>query len=389
MHFLAPKIIAAMLLISFLLGGAALPNPAGDTALDVLPPDISAASAILIDADTGEILFEKAAAKRYAPENLSMLMTGLLAAEWLNADDELVMDYEVYRVSGQQINIQTGERLTADDLLYSMMLYAAGDSAVGLGKGVSGTTADFVNLMNARARLLECTSTEFTSPQGQPSDDYATTASDLAKIAQAVMENARLQKVLSRSVYKIPATNAARERILESLWIDSPLKVIMATHEETENPGLVATAEKDGHRLIAVLLDSVVIEEEPALGAPYKDGDIPFVDDASLLFDYGFALAEPAEPELAGDAALGVAPEEDVPAEVAPPRRSFLEAIGLSDFKPEGFSFYVKLGAAIIILLVIILLIVLIRHRYRRDPYVRSVRYGRATREIKRIRKLR
>jgi len=356
---------------------------------------VNAPSAILIDADTGDVLYEKNADASYEPENLTALMTALLAAGALRFDEELVMDREVYNITGRQIFLQDGERITAGDLLYAALLDSADDAAVALAKAVAGSVSDFVDLMNEKARELGCAGTAFATPHGRPAEGQTTTARDLALIARAAMQDKQLRECFSAGEYTIPATNYSNERPLanNNLFLGyGGAAGVIAGRPDMNESGLVAAASRDGRNLIAVVLGSVPDtdkrgrpdterQEEPNTYAfPADMGQYP---DAVNMIEYGFGL--PAKEE---EPVVGEEEEQEAPPDETPEKKGFLEAIGLAGFKPEGFSFYIKVGIAVIIALAILLLIALIRHRYTRDPYVRSVRYGRATREIKRVRRL-
>ncbi|MDR3364564.1 MAG: D-alanyl-D-alanine carboxypeptidase [Clostridiales Family XIII bacterium] len=448
------------------------------------PPDVKAPSAILIDADTGEALFEKDADAPREPASLAKVMTALLAIEALPADEALTMDREVYNVGDRQIYLQIGEELTADELLYAALLYSANDAAVALAKAVSGSVPDFAGLMNEKARALGCKGTNFVNPNGLAAEGQVSTARDLALIARAALQNERFRGYVSTVSHTIPATNRSGERPLQTLNLlltgaeedgDSgegdgrtegdgssvsrgetdepspsvlvygaraPLKYDGATgvktgRTDTSGACLIASAERDGKSYIAVAL-----ADEPQTWDEYAD--------AITLLEYAFNGTEPVEvfSDVAAEQETGL---EDLPvlkigaAEtralelrktrmgewaaghtyeyvfdegLAAPlhtgdvvgkiachfdgdivyetdmialqdveaKKGFFESIGFDTQK--GFSFYIKAGAAVIVLLVIILLIALIRHRYTHDPYVRRVRYGRVTREIKRVRKM-
>ena len=390
-----------------MFAGAAVPVYA--EADYTIPPDVSAPSAILIDADTGEVIFERGADTQREPASLVKVMTALLAVEALDPDEILTMDREVYAVMGRQLFLQIGERISVESLLYATMLYSADDAAVALAKAVSGSVKDFVTLMNERALELGCSGTAFTNPSGVFADEQVSTARDLALIARAAMKDKRFRPYVSAAEYLIPPTNFYNKNLLvnsnllltgagtdegdavspqpgkwiaadgdqkEDLYITvygerRPVRYEGATgvktgRTDTSGACLIVSASRGDETYIAVILSG---------GPEMTDG----YTDAVTLLEYGFnRVADVVEEE----------PEE--PAEEAPEvieeSTGFFELIGL---RPgDGFSFYLKIGAAAIILLIIILLIVLIRHRYTRNPYVRRVRYGRVTREIRRVRRL-
>jgi|GEM_PF-7062987 len=354
-------------------------------------PRVQARSATLIDVETGETLFEKSVGPTRPPNAFTLFMTALLAAEALRPDDMLTMDREVYGITGHQVGFLEREEVPVGDLLHATLFNAGDDAAVALAKGVSGSVDDFVDLMNERARSLGCAWTVFENVNGRlPAPGQKTTASDLARILQAALKNDMIRSYASKSEYTIPATNMSAERELENasplVFYDAdagrqfvvPAGVGEGTDDDEGAAELAVFGSKDGRGVIAVVFG----DDGGADTGVGMDIIAGMYTDAVALLEYGFAMLaeeEADEPEEE--------PEEAI-LEEEPERRSFLEAIGLGDFREEGFSFYLRIGAAVIIVLVIVLLIVLIRHRYTRDPYVRSVRSGRATHEVKRVRKL-
>ena len=454
------------------------------------PPELSARSAILIDADTGEIVFEKGADAPREPGKIAQVMTAMMALEVLSPDDVLTMDSEVYNVRGWHMSLQTGEEIPVGDLLYAIMLRFMADPPVALAKAISETVDDFVILMNERAKALGCNGTTFVNTDGRFEEEQVSTVHDLALIVQAAMKDERLRAYVSTAEYTIPATNKYFERPLKNMnivtkeeddeedeeaapdeslaallsIIDMPLlKIDNATGVNAKRPGsqtacLIASGNRDGKSYLALVFidepDKAEDENEPvnwtseyldaaalleygfnrmgeievfgelvANGIRVEPGveglpefimisagearivelPLPIVEiwesqDPDLSYEYKFndGLEAPIEARsvigtISAKAGDEVIAETDmiILDEIKTERLGFWETVGLGSFRPEGITFYLQVGAAIVILLVVILLIVLIRHRYTHDPYVRTVRYGRTTREIKRVRRLR
>ena len=255
-------------------------------------PELTAQSAILIDADTGQILYEKDAYTQRYPASTTKVMTALLAIEKLDMDTVITCDSEAVNMSGSQIYLQEGEELRVEDLLYATMLSSANDAAAALAIAVGGSIPDFVDMMNEKAAQAGALNTQFHNPNGLPDEQHLTTAYDLAVITQAAFRHAKFREVVATINYTIPATNMNAPRELKNgnnlLFDDQPRytingEMVGAKYEGatgvkpgyTDSAGscLIGSAERDGHELIGVVLLCETEQHYP---------------DMIQLLDYGF-----------------------------------------------------------------------------------------------------
>ena len=163
---------------------------------------VSAGQAILIDADTGKVLYEKAADQRAYPASTTKIMTALLTLETLKKYDspieqKAVIPAEAVGVEGSSLYLKAGEKISIEDLLYGMMLVSGNDSAVALSCIIGGTEEHFIELMNQRAKELGCSSTHFVNPNGLFDEEHYTTARDLAVITREAMKNKTFRKIVA------------------------------------------------------------------------------------------------------------------------------------------------------------------------------------------------
>jgi len=260
-------------------------------------PAINASSAILIDAGSGEILYEKDAYKQRAPASITKMLTALLAIENLDLDEEItVPDDFVVDPTGTRINLEAGEVMTVEELLYAAMLKSANDAADMLGIAVAGSLDNFYDMMNERAEECGALNSNFTSASGLVSSDddsHVTTAYDIAMIAMEAMNNEVFRQFVSTYEHTIPATNKSEERELKStnlcLYSSRTLEVNGETRSfkydgatgvktgYTEGAGycLCGSAKDGDTELIAVVLNCESSEERFA--------------DVISLWDYGFS----------------------------------------------------------------------------------------------------
>ena len=148
--------------VSLLLALALLCSPASAAGA----PDISAGSAILIHADSGETLFERNADERRLIASTTKIMAALVALESCELDERVRVDARAAGVEGSSMYLREGEVLTVEELLYGLLLVSGNDAASALAIHVSGSEAGFAALMNAKARELGLRNSHFTNPHG-------------------------------------------------------------------------------------------------------------------------------------------------------------------------------------------------------------------------------
>ena len=124
-------------------------------------PDVEAKSAIILCGDTGEIIWEKNADEKMEPASMTKLMTALLAVENLKPDQEVEVTGEAAAMPETKIYLQTGEKITVEELLYGLLLESGNDAAVALAIATAGSVEDFAAMMNERAKEIGCTNTNF------------------------------------------------------------------------------------------------------------------------------------------------------------------------------------------------------------------------------------
>lgn len=179
-------------------------------------PDVEAKSAIILCGDTGEIIWEKNADEKMEPASMTKLMTALLAVENLKLDQEVEVTGEAAAMPETKIYLQTGEKITVEELLYGLLLESGNDAAVALAIATAGSVEDFAAMMNERAKEIGCTNTNFVNPSGLEDEEHYSTARDMVMIAKEALSNETVRKIAGTAEHTIPATNAYEERKLEN-----------------------------------------------------------------------------------------------------------------------------------------------------------------------------
>ena len=237
--------------------------------------DISARSAVLINAQTNEIYFEKNANERLGMASTTKLMTALTALKLLSPDMIVSIPKEAIGIEGSSIYLIEGECLSVSELLYALLLSSANDAAVALAVAASGSVDAFVCQMNEQAQAWGLTDTSFVNPHGLHDKEHYTTAYELARIGAKALENEIIREIVCQKRATIPHNGEADKRLLvnHNKLLSSYDGTIGMKTGFTKSTGrtLVSAATRDDLTLIAVTLD-----------APSD------WNDHKLMLDYGF-----------------------------------------------------------------------------------------------------
>lgn len=182
------------------------------------PEMLYAKSAILIEADTGMVVFEKNPDDIMFPASTTKILTVLIGLEKGNLDETLYLTETAADVSADssKIPLEVGESIQMKDLLYATMLRSGNEGANLIAEAVSGDISTFVNGMNATAQSWGLTNTHFNNAHGYHDPQHYTTARDMAKIAQIAMQNTEFAKIVNTSSYSLPKSNMSKKRNLAS-----------------------------------------------------------------------------------------------------------------------------------------------------------------------------
>ena len=259
---------------------------------DVSSPNVYAPSCILMDLNTGKILFSKNANDKMYPASTTKVMTAILTLENCKLTDIVTVTHDaVYSVpSGYSIaNLFEGEQLSVEQLLNVLLIPSANDAAFVLADYIGGSVDNFANMMNQKAEEIGCKNTHFVNPNGIQNDNHYTTAYDLALIGQYAMKNDIFRKIVSTQKYTLPATNKYDkvDRIFNTtndlIRSNSKYYYQYATgaktgYTEAAESCIIATAKKDNMELISIILH----DQKTDTGLSTREID------CKTLFEYGF-----------------------------------------------------------------------------------------------------
>ena len=253
-------------------------------------PDLSADAWLLVDADDGERLASNAPSRSLAIASATKLMTAYLALRDLPLDRKLTAPAYDALPAESILGLRAGERASVEDLLYSLILASANDSAVTIAEGVSGSVPGFVDEMNDAALDLGLTDTSFTNPIGLDAPGNHSSARDLAELSEHLMRDKVFRRIADSTEYSVETDQRTiqiptRNTLLLS---DPTLTGIKTGHTLQAGYVLVGSATRDGVDLISVVL-----------GAPSESARDA---ETAELLDYGFSRYGRRTPVSAGEA---------------------------------------------------------------------------------------
>jgi D-alanyl-D-alanine carboxypeptidase (penicillin-binding protein 5/6) len=299
-----------------------------DTPSDAaVPPALSAPGALLADLDTGQVLFSKDPDSRRPIASLTKIMTGLLVLERSRPSDIVTVGEDASipeddRAGISALGLEVGEQISVEHLLYALLLQSANDAAVALADHVSGSVPRFVKDMNRRAAALGMRHTRFRSPNGLDDRGYST-ARDLMTLTRAAMAIPAFDTIVATQFHTIPAPDGSERHIQNRnvmLWLYEGATGVKTGYTSRSGYCVVATAERDGRRLVAVVL-----------GAP---GDA--FSDAAALLDHGFAAFTEHTFVTAGEPnGVVTLPGGSVPVEVGADLSALVPIAALADVREQ------------------------------------------------------
>lgn len=250
------------------------------------PPNIKSPSAILIDASSGKVLYEKNAHQKLEPASLVKIMTLLVAFESVekgkaNFNDEVRVSERAWKTGGSQVFLGPGEVQTLETLLKCIVISSANDASVAVAEHIGGSVEGFVRMMNDKAKELGLQNTNFTNPHGLPDPNLYTTAFDMAIIAKELIKYQKFFDWSTKLVDYLEHTDKKREPTMlantnKLIGKYDGLDGIKTGYHEKAGFCFVGSAKRGDMRLISVVMN-----------APSSNDRF---EDTKKLLDYGFGF---------------------------------------------------------------------------------------------------
>lgn len=249
----------------------------GDFAVD--PPSIASPAAILINMQTGKVLYERKARVRRPMASTTKIMTGILVLENMDLDTRVTVSQKAAQTIEPKTWLKEGDVLTVEQLLYALLLRSANSAAVALAEACSGSVEAFVTLMNSKAKELGMTDTKFVNPNGLDKTGHYSTAADMARLGQYAMANQEFRRFVSTKSYTVSLPGRSKPIAFESTnkllgrlsWVTGIKTGLTPKAEQC----FVGSGTKDGVSVIVVVL-----------GQPVPD---VCWNESKALMEYGFS----------------------------------------------------------------------------------------------------
>ncbi len=234
--------------------------PSGMIAYAQTVPEITAEAAVMLDLDTGEVLYGKQEHERRPPASLTKVMTGYLAVRGDTSAQQYVTVSEKAAETGESsLNLKTGDVLTFEHLLYGALLKSANDACVAIAEYMAGSENTFVDNMNLQACLLGCANTHFENTNGLPAENHYSSAYDLALMTRAAMQEPEFARIVQTQKHTVQWQDGRKLLVHNTnrLLREYPGAIGVKTGTTNEaGQCLIAVAEKAGNRVVVVVLKS-------------------------------------------------------------------------------------------------------------------------------------
>ena len=232
----------------------AMPPPA-----KAAPEGGTSSAAVVLETGTNRVLFESNPNAQMPMASTTKIMTALVALEYGNLDDKVVIPREAVGIEGSSIYLKEGEVLSLEQLLYGLMLSSGNDVAVAVACHVGGSVEGFVDMMNTKAMEIGAENTRFTNPNGLHDDNHYTTAYDLALITSCALKNPEFQKICSTQYKEIPGPEGTPRTLKNKnklLWQYEGGNGVKTGYTKAAGKCLVASAKREDMQVVCVVLNS-------------------------------------------------------------------------------------------------------------------------------------
>ncbi|WP_294353314.1 D-alanyl-D-alanine carboxypeptidase family protein [uncultured Clostridium sp.] len=248
------------------------------------PPELNSQGVVLLDSDTGQVLYSKNGEQQFYPASTTKIITALIVLENSKLDEVATVSKTAAEIDGTSIGLKEGEQFKVEELLLGLILESGNDCAIALAEHVAGSIEEFAKLMNEKAKEIGANNSNFKNPSGLPDPEHVTTAHDLALFMKEVIKNPDFIRIArTNSIQMSPSNIDGTQRWINNHnYIINPNSVYFYKYSVASKKGYttkanftnIISAEKDGHTLIGSFLNGEGINQ--------------VYSDVAKLFDYGF-----------------------------------------------------------------------------------------------------
>ena len=252
------RILRFVLIAAFLLLLAPFQAMAAAADIDIVPA-VTAEAAVVMDLDSGEILYGKNEHERRPPASLTKVMTGFLLITQADLQKTVTVSEQAASTGESSLNLKPGDVLTVNHLLHGALMKSANDACVALAEEAAGSEEQFARRMNLAACLLGCSNTNFCNSNGLPAENHYSSAYDLAVMPRAAMQQKQFAEIVQTQQYRVKWADGRQMPVRNTnrLLREYPVAIGVKTGTTSEaGQCLIAVAEKAGKRIIVVVLKS-------------------------------------------------------------------------------------------------------------------------------------
>jgi len=346
-HVLLLFALTCCLLFSSMSQALASDEPA------LTPPDnLTAQGAVLLDMQSGRILFDRNKDSRLFPASITKIMTAMLALESGRLDDLVTTSQRAREQEGNRVYLEVGEQQTLENLLYGLMLNSGNDAAVAIAEHLAGSVEKFADLMNEKAAQLGARNTHFVTPSGLHDDNHYTTPYDMALISRAAMKHGKLREIAATQIYPWNGQVWKSElmNLNGMLWNYEGATGLKTGFTDQAQQTIVVTAKRGERELMAVLMgvqNKMLIRLESTALLDY--GFDAFAntlvarngDGITTYEDQGVQVRAEIREDIFLTAEQGDAPVVDRKIELTPPQPPYAAGakVGTVTFTADGAPF--------------------------------------------------
>lgn len=266
---------------------------------------ISGSSAVLIDAVSGQVLYDQNKDEKLPPASTTKMLTAIIAIESGKLDEMVTIGANPPKLEGTSVYLEEGEKIKLRDLVQAALVFSANDAALAIAEYLSGTAPEFAKLMNSKAKELGALNSNFVNPHGLTEEGHYSTAYDLALIGKYAMNNTGFEEIVQMKVLDWQG-QAWQTRLInknEILWTYSGANGIKTGYTKDSKNTIVASASRDGRNYIAAVLGS---------------SGTGIWEDAKTLLNIGFSEFQQIELAESGEIKALVAVDKDKELQLVP-----------------------------------------------------------------------
>ena len=229
-------------------------------------PDIQGTSAVLMDVETGEVLYAKNKDLRRPPASTTKIITGLMALEFGDLGQVVDVSEKAASAEGSSVWLRPGEKQRLSDLVYGIMLGSGNDAARAIAETISGSEEKFAQEMTKKAQQLGAKNTQFRNASGLPDDGHYSTVYDMALLTRYALNNKEFSRIIQTRSHVLPGNDLQKERQIYNhnklLWRYQYADGVKTGYTRQAGRCLVSSATKDERRLVAVVFNSKAMYED-------------------------------------------------------------------------------------------------------------------------------